>query len=113
MQRSNAQKSFGMYVYMTSNNASTKLKLQQIKLHIEIVNLKPARDTYNYKNTSHVDSVQIKIKLQNRKNTSCTYGTYRLDVQRKNTRRASGTAPGPSSNVPKFLEISILARIIT
>ena len=38
-------KSFGTHVHNTSNNTSTKLQLQQIKLHIEIVNLKPVTPT--------------------------------------------------------------------
>ena len=46
-------KSFGTHVHNTSNNTSTKLQLQRIKLHIEIVNLKPVTPTRNkYKNTS-------------------------------------------------------------
>ena len=38
-------KSFGTHVHNTSNNTSTKLQLQRIKLHIEIVNLKPVTPT--------------------------------------------------------------------
>ena len=38
-------KSFGAHVYNTLNNTSTKLQLQRIKLHIEIVNLKPVTPT--------------------------------------------------------------------
>ena len=38
-------KSFGTHVHNTSNNTSTKLQLQQIKLHIEIVNSKPVTPT--------------------------------------------------------------------
>ena len=40
-------KSFGTHVYNsnTLNNTSTKLQLQRIKLHIEIVNLKPVTIT--------------------------------------------------------------------
>ena len=38
-------KSFGTHVYNTSNNTSTKLQLQQIKLHSEIFNLKPVTPT--------------------------------------------------------------------
>ena len=38
-------KSFGTHVYNTPNNTSTKLQLQRIKLHIEIVNLKPVIPT--------------------------------------------------------------------
>ena len=38
-------KSFRTHVYNTSNNTSTKLQLQRIKLHIEIVNLKPVTPT--------------------------------------------------------------------
>ena len=38
-------KSFGTHIYNTSNNTSTKLQLQQIKLHIEIVNLNPVTPT--------------------------------------------------------------------
>ena len=38
-------KSFSTHVYNTSNNTSTKLQLQWIKLHIEIVNLKPVTPT--------------------------------------------------------------------
>ena len=38
-------KSFGTHVYNTSNNTSTKLQLQRIKLHIEIINLKPVTPT--------------------------------------------------------------------
>ena len=34
-------KSFGTHVHNTSNNTSTKLQVKRIKLHIEIVNLKP------------------------------------------------------------------------
>ena len=41
-------KSFGTRVYNTSNNISTKLQFQRIKLHLEIVNLKPM--TYDYDN---------------------------------------------------------------
>ena len=47
-QRSNAEQnpfSFGTHVYntnsTTANNISTKLQLERVKLHIEIVNLKP------------------------------------------------------------------------
>ena len=38
-------KSFGTHVHNTANNTSTKLQLQRIKLHIEIVNLKPVTPT--------------------------------------------------------------------
>ena len=38
-------KSFGTHVHNTSNNTSTKLQLRRIKLHIEIVNLKPVTPT--------------------------------------------------------------------
>ena len=38
-------KSFGTHVHNTSNNTSTKLQLQRIKLHIEIVNLIPVTPT--------------------------------------------------------------------
>ena len=38
-------KSFGTHVHNTSNNTFTKLQLQRIKLHIEIVNLKPVTPT--------------------------------------------------------------------
>ena len=38
-------KSFGTHVHNTSNNTSTKLQLQRIKLHIEIINLKPVTPT--------------------------------------------------------------------
>ena len=38
-------KSFDTHVHNTSNNTSTKLQLQRIKLHIEIVNLKPVTPT--------------------------------------------------------------------
>ena len=38
-------KSFGTHVHNTSNNTSTKLQLQQIKLHIDIVNSKPVTPT--------------------------------------------------------------------
>ena len=38
-------KSFGTHVHNTSNNTSTKLQLQLIKLHIEIINLKPVTPT--------------------------------------------------------------------
>ena len=46
-QRSNAEQNplVRTYVHNTSNNTSTKLQLQQIKLHIEIVNLKPVTPT--------------------------------------------------------------------
>ena len=37
--------SIGTHVHNTSNNTSTKLQLQRIKLHIEIVNLKPVTPT--------------------------------------------------------------------
>ena len=37
--------SFGTHVYNTSNNTSTQLQLQRIKLHIDIVNLKPVTPT--------------------------------------------------------------------
>ena len=38
-------KSFGTHVHNTSNNTSTKLQLQRIKLHIEIINVKPVTPT--------------------------------------------------------------------
>ena len=38
-------KSFGTHDHNTSNNTSTKLQLQRIKLHIEIINLKPVTPT--------------------------------------------------------------------
>ena len=38
-------KSFSTHVHNTSNNTSTKLQLQQIKLYIKIVNLKPVTPT--------------------------------------------------------------------
>ena len=46
-QRSNAQQNplVHTFVYNTLNNTSTKLQLQRIKLHIEIVNLKPVTPT--------------------------------------------------------------------
>ena len=37
--------SFGTHVHNTSNNTSTKLQLQRIKLHIKIINLKPVTPT--------------------------------------------------------------------
>ena len=40
-------KSFDTHVHNTSNNTSTKLQLQLIKLHIEIVRQFKTRDTYN------------------------------------------------------------------
>ena len=38
-------KSFGTHVHNTSNDTSTKLQLQRIKLYIEIINLKPVTPT--------------------------------------------------------------------
>ena len=54
-------KSFGTHVHNTSNNTSTKLQLQRIKLHLEIVNLKPVTPTTILLRGLRAECVQVSI----------------------------------------------------